>query len=274
MKTGHTDKVLFMKPSYIATGDPFKQAAIGMTRTTKKNGHIDAGHDKNFVTAKLVNGLNAGQANSQGIKAPYPYVPLGPGPKKEYKDEEGAAKIGPRNILTNPIKFGKVGKNVLIGEKIPYIEDDYNAKKKLAKKELEYHHSMVQEKPFSQKAKHTDMFNTFRQVYEENPIIPAKKAPEPEPVEEGAEPKEPLHDKPFKPSNPNKKGNIKGTLEKFPVYMPNPPTEVKRKVLAEGEEEDSTPGFKVTYRNKSRPTPSVATNLRNLKASYPAAFAR
>jgi hypothetical protein len=59
-KTGANDKQLFSKPSYNCIGDPFKMAAIGMTRTTKKNGHIAAGHDKNFVSAKLVNGLNAG----------------------------------------------------------------------------------------------------------------------------------------------------------------------------------------------------------------------
>ena len=149
MKKGGTDKVLFMKPTYNAIGDPFKMAAIGMTRTTKKNGHIAAGHDKNFVTAKLVNGLNSGQANSVGVKASYPYMPLGPGPKKDFKDEEGAVKIGPRNITVIPGKMGKFGKNVFIGEKIPYIEDDYNIAKKLAKKDMEYHHSMVQEKPFS-----------------------------------------------------------------------------------------------------------------------------
>lgn len=272
MKKGANDKELFSKPSYNALGDPFIMAAIGMTRTTKKNGHLDAGHDKNFVTAKLVNGINAGQANSMNIKAAYPYMPLGPGPKKQFRDEEGAVKTGPRNITTIPIKFGKVGKNVLIGEKIPYIEDDYNIAKKLAKKDMEYHHSMVQEKPFSQKAKHTDMFNSMRQVYEENPMIPARKVVE-KVVVEGAEPEAPLHDKPFKPSHPSKKGTIKGTLERFPAYLPDPPTELKRKVIVEGED-DSIMGFKATYRFKSRPTPSVATNYRNLKASYPSAFVR
>jgi hypothetical protein len=202
-------------------------------------------------------------------------MPLGPGPKKDFKDEEGAVKIGPKNITIIPCKLGKVGKNVLIGDKIPYIEDDYNIGKKLAKKELEYHQSMVQEKPFSQKAKHTPMFNTYRQVYEENPKIPERKKIEPV-VELNAEgePKDPLHDKPFKPSHPNKKGVIKGTLEKFPAYIPDPPVEKKRKVVVEGEEEEVPPGFKVTYRYKSRPQPSVATNIRNLKASYPTAFAR
>lgn len=264
-----------MKPTYNAIGDPFKMAAIGMTRTTKKDGHIAAGHDKNFVMAKLVNGIGGGQANSNGIKPAWPYMPLGPGPKKNFRDEEGAVKSGPRNITVIPGKLGKVGKNVLLGEKIPYIEDDYNAAKKLAKKELEYHHSMVQEKPFSQKAKHTDFFNNHRQVYEENPRVPEKKKVEKAVIPEGEEGYiPPLHDKPFKPSHPTKRGKIKGTLEKFPQYLPNPPTELKRKVLTEEEEAAVVPGFKATYRNKSRPTPSVATNYRNLKASYPSAFAR
>jgi len=53
--------------------------------------------------------------------------------------------------------------------------------------------------------------------------------------------------------------------------MANPPRELKRKVVVEGEEEDR-PRFKLTYNLRSRPTPSVATNYRNLKASYPMAF--
>ena len=52
MKSGKTDKILFSAPTYNAIGDPFKMAAIGMTRTTIKDGHLKAGHDKNFVSAK------------------------------------------------------------------------------------------------------------------------------------------------------------------------------------------------------------------------------
>ena len=48
-------------------------------------------------------------------------------------------------------------------------------------------------------------------------MIPARK----EKKEEG--PAEPLHDKPFFPSNPPKKGNH-CTLEKFPLYKEDPPT--------------------------------------------------
>lgn len=105
-------------------------------------------------------------------------------------------------------------------------------------------------------------------------MIPAKKAAPVPVVEEGAEKPEPLHDKPFRPSHPSKKGTIKGTLEKFPAYLPDPPVEKKRIILTEAEEAELPIGFKATYKFKSRPTPSVATNYRNLKASYPSAFAR
>jgi hypothetical protein len=77
-------------------------------------------------------------------------MPLGPKPKKNYKDKEEGVLIGPRNFTTMPLKRGKLGKGVHFGGKIPYMEDDYNRKKALDRKEMEYHHSKVQEKPWSQ----------------------------------------------------------------------------------------------------------------------------
>jgi hypothetical protein len=63
---------------------------------------------------------------------------------------------------------------------------------------------------------------------------------------------------------------VHDTIVKFPPYLPNPPKELKRKIKVEGEEEK--PSFKLTYNFKSRPTPSVAVNFRNLKASFPSSF--
>jgi hypothetical protein len=83
---------------------------------------------------------------------------------------------------------------------------------------------------------------------------------------------EPLHDKAFRPSGPKK--GIHPTIGPHPPYMPNPPREIKRKVVVEGEEEEERPGFKMTYNHRSRPCPSVATNYRNLKATFPSAFLR
>lgn len=82
-----------------------------------------------------------------------------------------------------------------------------------------------------------------------------------------------VHDgKAFKPANPGKKG-VNGTIDKFPLHKPDPPTETKRFKPAE-DAPDPPPGFKVTYKYRSRPQPSIATNVRNLKASFPSAFSR
>uniref|UniRef100_A0A7S3FT23 Cilia-and flagella-associated protein 96 n=1 Tax=Strombidium rassoulzadegani TaxID=1082188 RepID=A0A7S3FT23_9SPIT len=225
-------------------------------RTTVKDGHLAAGHDKNFKPAKDPHNK---------VKATYEYLPLGAPVKKSHKDEDGAVVIGPKNILTNPIKIGKVGKGTIIGDNIDYMPEDYDAKKKIAIAERKYHEQKVQEKPFLQRARHTEVFNKPQAVYMEDPPIPPR-APKPKVVAPN------IHDdKPFKPSHPPKRG-INATIEKFPEYIPNPPKEKKRVKLEDGQEEDDRKGFKVTYKGLSRPQPSVATNIRNLKASYPMAF--
>tara|TARA_B100000780_G_C20857509_1_gene340857 strand:- start:126 stop:410 length:285 start_codon:yes stop_codon:yes gene_type:complete len=94
-------------------------------------------------------------------------------------------------------------------------------------------------------------------------MIPARKVPEKIVYADGEAP-EALHDKPFKPSNPNKKGQP-GYIAKFPEYLPNPPTELKRVIKTE-DDPDPPPGWKATYRGKTRPQPGIACNVRNLKS--------
>ena len=79
------------------------------------------------------------------------------------------------------------------------------------------------------------------------------------------------HDKPFRPSNPGKKGYNK-TLAKFPEYKEDPKKALERKRPVEGEEDK--PKFKPTHIFKTRPSPSVATNMRNMKNSFPSVFKR
>ena len=93
----------------------------------------------------------------------------------------------------------------------------------------------------------------------EDPPIPAKPVVKPPPPAE-------LHDRPFRPTNPPRKGK---SIGKFPEWLKSPPEEKKP---AKKEEEEERPGFKCTYRGLSIPMPSIATNYRNLKASYPSAF--
>ena len=79
------------------------------------------------------------------------------------------------------------------------------------------------------------------------------------------------HDKPFRPSHPARKGYNK-TLEKFPTYIEDPFKHVTRKVAIEGE--DDKKKFRPTHNSKSRPTPAIATNMRNLKAMFPSILKR
>ena len=120
----------------------------------------------------------------------------------------------------------------------------------------------MQEKPFSQKAKQTHLFNSNMAVIGEDREIPHRnpRPKTPPPME---------HDKAFKPSNPGKRGYNK-SLSPFPKYMEDPYKYVTRKM----EEEDEKKKFKPTHVSKSRPTPSIQTNMRNLKASFPSVFRR
>lgn len=51
---GRADDVYFMKPSYVATGDPFKDAAKMSLRSGKFEGYKDAGHENDFKPAKTI----------------------------------------------------------------------------------------------------------------------------------------------------------------------------------------------------------------------------
>ena len=132
MRPGHADDVYFSKSSYIAVGDPFKQVAnmaLMGTRSAAKDGHLKAGHDKAFSPAKLI------VHQRKEMQAAYEYKEEGVDKKKNYRDEDGGVVVGPRNFVTNPMKKGKAGttKGTMIGEKYPYMEDDYNVKKKIEK---------------------------------------------------------------------------------------------------------------------------------------------
>jgi hypothetical protein len=69
-------------------------------RSSKKDGHKDAGHDVNFKPAKSVKGK---------IGAEFEHMSDHNVVKKNYKGPDGVI-IGPTNFLTNPPKQGLVGK--------------------------------------------------------------------------------------------------------------------------------------------------------------------
>lgn len=111
-----------------------------------------------------------------------------------------------------------------------------------------------QGKPFSPLAKRTEHFFSHKKMYMEDPVLPPKEIKkEPRPFE--------TLEVPMKLGYSGRSGNY-GSFNKFPEYMENPKPEVVRKEV----DEDAKPGVKLGMKEKARPTPSIALNVRNLKA--------
>lgn len=129
-----------------------------------KDGHLKAGHDKVFKPAKTV---------PEKVKAPYEHVTELVDIKKKIRDEEGKVIIAPRNIITNPPKRGTQYKQTTFSPIPSFMPDDYNYPRIVARKEFEAAKLLLQEKPFSQRARTTEVFNSGKMVFGED--VPMRK---------------------------------------------------------------------------------------------------
>lgn len=200
--------------------------------------------------------------------------------KKNFKDEDGGVITGPPNIKAQPMKKGIIPSNIKrLGQNSSLfhavhdhvynnVADNYDRQKELLKEELEYHKEKVGERPpFAQSASHNwkkkryhfGSINHPAAILAENPPVPAR--------EMGPKPKSEAElmagDRPWNPTgNKTKAKRVHDFLGDFPQFMANPYE--KEKVKYE-KPEDAPPPFKLTHNRKSRPTPSVALNVRNLR---------
>ena len=76
------------------------------TRKQDNQAIAAAGHEKLFAPAKQP---------PKNFKPPYEHLSDRVHIVKNFKDEEGNVMVAPRNIVTNPIKVGKVGKQTSLG---------------------------------------------------------------------------------------------------------------------------------------------------------------
>lgn len=159
--------------------------------------------------------------------------------------------------------LGKMTFDGIIRNQIPGRPDEYDVKKQLLAKEMEYHHSKMQDAPFSQMARskhkrnYMGLINQPKDWLGEDRVYP----PKPEKAKSAKVLPE-IHDRPFNPTGfktTNKR--VHDYLGGFPKHMPDPPKEVERKAP----DEDAPPPFKMTWNKKSVPTPSIACNVRNLR---------
>lgn len=116
------------------------------------------------------------------------------------------------------------------------------------------------------------MFSGIEKVYgEEGMTFKDKKK---ERVVKGYE-----HDKPFRPSNPPKKGQAECTLDKFPPYLDDEfkkrdPNYGQIRKINKDEEEDAKPSWKPTTNKRTTPMKSITTNFKNLRTEFPSMLVR
>ena len=248
VKKGNIESVLFAKPSYNAIGDPFKEAAQTMLRREDREAQIKAGNDKRFKPARAVR---------QPVVSAYEHMQDFIQVEKNFRSDENPREVvtAPRNFLTNPPKVGKCGKMTTFAGQVPYMNEGFDIPKQLAAKEIERSHALRDKvhngKNFSQKAKQTHLFNSHKDVLHDpkanGPLTREARHRSPPLME---------HDKPFKPSNPPKRGYNK-SLAPFPVYIPDPKKGLERK----RDEEDGPPSssHRTTPRGPAPPPRSSAT---------------
>lgn len=146
--------------------------------------------------------------------------------------------------------------------------DDYDIQKKIHKQEVAYHHAKMQDQPFYANATYSRLktkqityngtINSTREMMD-GPSLAAKRETKSQSVLPS------LHDKQFNPSGRNTNNKrCHDFIGKFPAHVPDPvPVPEKKPPKAE----DAPPSFKLSHKYKSRPTPTIACNIRNLRSA-------
>lgn len=211
-------------------------------------------------------------------KAKHPHMQDTTHVKKNFRGEDGTPVTAPRNFVTSAIKTGNCAqKGATFGGMADHKSDDFFAAKKNAKKDLDSHLeaiAKVADKPFSQRTRMINQGSVNQGYFTKfTPHIDLTKCPNKVAKAKGPNPIDTVHDgKAFKPSQPPKSGVTQKGLSAFPKYMENPTKSLTKKVAVEGDE--APIAWKKTHNAKTRATPSVQTNIRNLKASFPSVFKR
>lgn len=263
-KKGSSTDVYFQFETPLGLGDPYQDPGSA----TKKGKVWMVDPDANFKPpGKVKAGIN---------KLGYEYVPHCDAVKDPKEIKEKYAEYTPaRQIYGGPSKKGGGGVltgGVLFGFGEPgqfpeHMPDDYDSARKARKKELEEHHSKVQEAPFKgidygnrNFHSYTDVFGGFEQ--------PTHIPRDPEPDKTTKYP----HEAPFRPSNPMKRDAIGCLMGGIPEYIPDPGLGPP---VRKPPPEDGPAPFKTgAPRAFCNPTPSVVTHTRNMRRERPASFMR
>ena len=169
---------------------------------------------------------------------------------------DGGIRIDPINFLTSPPKKGNAAATpgILLGPIPEHLVDEYDRKLKTARDEAKISRARRVGGAFKSMDFGNKTFNDDKSIYGGNFLKKDVKRPRTMSVAP--------HDRPFYPSNPGKK---EATIGPYPEHIADPPPVKVRKQPSEA------PAWKVTTVERSKPTPSVVSHLKNIRAEFPVA---
>eukprot|EP00742_Colponemidia_sp_Colp-10_P003249 GILJ01003459.1.p1 GENE.GILJ01003459.1~~GILJ01003459.1.p1 ORF type:complete len:325 (-),score=44.26 GILJ01003459.1:273-1247(-) len=199
----------------------------------------------------------------------FEYIPVGPAARsKPPRLDDGSVPTGPRNFVTSPSKRGGNGvltPGVLFSPYPEHLAEPYGVTKQLTSKDSKVAREKMPDQPFKGMSHGGKPFSEDKEIYhlDANGVRQARPASSPNRATH--------HDRPFYPSNPPRKG-LQSTLNKFPEYIPQGASSRARNASAAAGKDLAA--WRPNHGgNLSKPDPSVACSLRNLKQDKPAAFA-
>jgi hypothetical protein len=236
VKKGGLDQVLFSTPGYNSIGEPYQDpsgmklrgADARMRMTAHGKEFRPGGHVKSKYSSDFLNSPTDDRAKGNFNRT-----------------------TGPRGFFTSPLKHG-VGPGTLIQKgNYGHMADEYDRKRDLARQERMKRRSMQLGRPFSNVVKGRTTFGSNNDEYGEGGLNLQDKTPK-------QSYKGLMHEKPFKYSNPPKKGYEK-TINKFPDHK-DEGGDLKGNKLQGNR--DYLP-WRPAYLKKTEPSDSITANYRN-----------
>lgn len=245
-RKGKNNDALFSPTSFLSIGEKYKDPPKFYLNEKIRSEKMRKSHDVVFKPGGPTDNVTIFEYKS----------PDRPKMKKK-RDSDGNVIFEPRNFYTSPAKKGAPGVSpgTMFGEAFEHITEPYDRPKELKRKERLEHLAKVPERPFKPTGNHSNAFNKDEDVY--NICDDVKRiVKKPKPM------KTANHEAPFKPAS-NTKGYLNDALfGDIPEYVPDPLPSVTRKSPS------PTVPWKVTYKDPSRPTPSISALRTNIRSEF------
>lgn len=266
LKKGMHPNVFFSFAPPLALGDPYQDQAGMMKKgkvtmidpdaAFKPPGCIKTGTNKlGYEYVPHMDGVKDPRAVKESLQDVLPLRQIYSGPTKK----------GGGGVLSGGVLFGFGDERKPVGDHVP---DDYDAARNERKKDLEHHKALLQETAFRNMAYGNNNFSNNTDTF--NCAEPTHIPRDPIKEESNAFP----HECAFRPANPSKKGMLKGLIGGLPEWIedPDPAGFLMKRVKPDGEEKAA---FRIGAPPMcKKPTPSVTTLTRNMRAERPSSFAR